>query len=76
MSRHALRYTLFGLLYFTQGTIMSYFTALNELYFLSRGLSMADSTSSNPCRCRSPSASSMERRPVGEASGDALRSCQ
>jgi len=35
-----LRYTLFGLLYFTQGTVLSYFTALNALYFLSRGLSM------------------------------------
>jgi PAT family beta-lactamase induction signal transducer AmpG len=35
-----LRYTLFGLLYFTQGTILSYFTALNALYFLSRGLTM------------------------------------
>ncbi len=34
------RYTLFGLLYFTQGTILSYFTALNALYFLSQGLSM------------------------------------
>jgi len=36
----ALRYTLFGLLYFTQGTILSYFTALNALYFLSKGLTM------------------------------------
>jgi PAT family beta-lactamase induction signal transducer AmpG len=35
-----LRYSLFALLYFTQGTILSYFTALNALYFLSRGLSM------------------------------------
>jgi PAT family beta-lactamase induction signal transducer AmpG len=35
-----LRYTLFGLLYFTQGTILSYFTALNALYLLSRGLTM------------------------------------
>ena len=35
-----LRYTMFGLLYFTQGTILSYFTALNALYFLSRGLTM------------------------------------
>ena len=41
MSR-ALRYTMFGLLYFTQGTVLSYFTALNGLYFLSRGLSMTD----------------------------------
>lgn len=38
----AVRYTLFGLLYFSQGTILSYFTALNALYFLSRGLSMTD----------------------------------
>src|SRR5512141_566932 len=36
----ALRYLLFALLYFTQGTILSYFTALNALYFLSQGLSM------------------------------------
>jgi PAT family beta-lactamase induction signal transducer AmpG len=36
------RYTMFGSLYFSQGTILSYFTALNALYFLSRGLSMAD----------------------------------
>jgi PAT family beta-lactamase induction signal transducer AmpG len=27
-------------LYFTQGTILSYFTALNALYFLSQGLTM------------------------------------
>ena len=38
----ALRYTMFGRLYFAQGTILSYFTALNALYFLSRGLSMTD----------------------------------
>lgn len=37
-----LRYGMFGSLYFTQGTILSYFTALNALYFLSRGLSMTD----------------------------------
>jgi PAT family beta-lactamase induction signal transducer AmpG len=36
------RYAMFGLLYFTQGTVLSYFTALNGLYFLSRGLSMTD----------------------------------
>jgi len=36
------RYTMFGSLYFTQGTILSYFTALNAIYFLSRGLSMTD----------------------------------
>lgn len=35
-----LRYALFGLLYFTQGTILSYFTALNALYLLDRGLTM------------------------------------
>ena len=38
----ALRYGMFGSLYFTQGTILSYFTALNALYFLARGLSMRD----------------------------------
>ncbi len=37
-----LRYALFGLLYFTQGTILSYFTALNALYLLSRGLTMTN----------------------------------
>lgn len=37
-----LRYTMFGLLYFTQGTILSYFTALNALYLLSRGLTMTN----------------------------------
>jgi len=36
------RYAMFGLLYFSQGTILSYFTALNGLYFLSRGLTMTD----------------------------------
>lgn len=41
-TRKAFRYTMFGLLYFSQGTILSYFTALNALYFLSRGLSMTD----------------------------------
>lgn len=38
----AIRYTMFGSLYFSQGTILSYFTALNALYFLSRGLSMTE----------------------------------
>jgi PAT family beta-lactamase induction signal transducer AmpG len=38
----ALRYTMFASLYFTQGTILSYFTALNALYLLSRGLTMTD----------------------------------
>ncbi|MEW5870287.1 MAG: MFS transporter [Chloroflexota bacterium] len=37
-----LRYLMFGLLYFTQGTILSYFTALNALYFLSQGLTMTN----------------------------------
>jgi MFS transporter, PAT family, beta-lactamase induction signal transducer AmpG len=37
-----LRYSMFGLLYFSQGTVLSYFTALNALYFLSKGLSMQD----------------------------------
>ena len=35
-----IRYTMFGLLYFTQGTILSYFTALNALYLLQYGLDM------------------------------------
>ncbi|NSW52086.1 MAG: MFS transporter [Anaerolineae bacterium] len=34
------QYTLFGLLYFSQGTILSYFTALNALYLLDKGLEM------------------------------------
>jgi PAT family beta-lactamase induction signal transducer AmpG len=33
---------MFGLLYFSQGAVFGYFTALNALYLLSRGLSMAD----------------------------------
>jgi PAT family beta-lactamase induction signal transducer AmpG len=37
-----LRYTLFGLLYFSQGTVLGYFTALNALYLLSKGVSMTD----------------------------------
>lgn len=37
-----LRYTMFGLLYFSQGTILSYFTALNALYLLDHGLTMTD----------------------------------
>lgn len=36
------RYAMFGSLYFSQGTILSYFTALNALYFLERGLTMTD----------------------------------
>ena len=35
-----LRYSMFGLLYFTQGTILSYFTALNALYLLANGVDM------------------------------------
>lgn len=42
MTKRGWRYAMFGLLYFSQGTILSYFTALNGLYFLSRGLSMTD----------------------------------
>jgi PAT family beta-lactamase induction signal transducer AmpG len=34
------RYTMFGLLYFTQGTILSFFTALNALYLLEFGIDM------------------------------------
>lgn len=35
------RYTMFGLLYFAQGAILSYFTALNALYLLSFDLTMS-----------------------------------
>ncbi|MFN2111231.1 MAG: hypothetical protein ACK2UI_16365, partial [Anaerolineae bacterium] len=35
-------YLMFGLLYFAQGTVLSYFTALNAIYFLSKGLTMSD----------------------------------
>lgn len=35
------RFIMFGLLYFAQGSILSYFTALNALYLLSFNLSMA-----------------------------------
>lgn len=41
-SSKAVRYLMFGLLYFTQGIIMSYFTSLNALYFLDNGLTMTD----------------------------------
>ena len=34
------RYIMFGLLYFSQGSIMAYFTALNALYLQSFGLGM------------------------------------
>ncbi|MEJ2758415.1 MAG: hypothetical protein P8046_08060 [Anaerolineales bacterium] len=40
--KNFIRYAMFGSLYFTQGTILSYFTALNALYFLHKGLSMTD----------------------------------
>ena len=36
----AFKYTMFGLLYFSQGTILSYFTALNALYLLDKGLEL------------------------------------
>ncbi len=38
----ALRFSLFGLLYFTQGIILGYFASLNALYLLANGLNMAD----------------------------------
>ena len=38
--KHFSRYTMFGLLYFTQGTILSFFTALNALYLLGNGVDM------------------------------------
>ena len=36
------RYAMFGSLYFSQGTVFAYFTSLNALYFLSKGLTMGD----------------------------------
>ena len=36
------RFTMFALLYFTQGTILGYFASLNALYMLENGLNMAD----------------------------------
>ncbi|HPH95317.1 MAG TPA: MFS transporter [Anaerolineaceae bacterium] len=36
-----LRFSLFGLLYFTQGTILGYFASLNALYLLDKGIDMA-----------------------------------
>jgi len=36
-----LHYTIFGLLYFVQGAILSFFTALNAIYLLSFNVSMA-----------------------------------
>ena len=41
MTSKAQRYTMFGLLYFAQGAILSYFTALNALYLLSFDLTMS-----------------------------------
>jgi PAT family beta-lactamase induction signal transducer AmpG len=35
------RYSMFALLYFAQGAVLSYFTALNAIYLLSFGLSMS-----------------------------------
>ena len=35
-----LRFTMFALLYFTQGTILGYFASLNALYLLGNGLDM------------------------------------
>lgn len=37
----ALRFSLFALLYFTQGTILGYFASLNALYLLGNGIDMA-----------------------------------
>ncbi len=37
----AARYAMFGLIYFAEGAILSYFTALNSLYLLSFNLSMS-----------------------------------
>lgn len=43
MARHkAVRYLTFGSLYFTQGTILGFFAALNALYLLDHGLDMTD----------------------------------
>jgi PAT family beta-lactamase induction signal transducer AmpG len=42
MQSKSLRFSLFGLLYFTQGIILGYFAALNALYLLSNGLNMTD----------------------------------
>lgn len=40
-SSRTLRFSMFGLLYFTQGTILGYFASLNALYMLEKGLDMA-----------------------------------
>ena len=36
-----IRFTLFALLYFTQGTILGYFASLNALYLLGNGIDIA-----------------------------------
>ena len=41
MPGEAKQYTMFGMLYFAQGAILSYFTALNALYLLSFDLTMS-----------------------------------
>lgn len=38
--KRSFRYTVFALLYFSQGSIMAYFTALNALYLRSFGIGM------------------------------------
>ncbi len=40
--KRGLRYFTFGSLYFTQGTILGFFAALNALYLLDNGLQMTD----------------------------------
>lgn len=42
LNNRFLRYTLFALLYFTQGTVLSYFTSLNALYLLGRGVTLTN----------------------------------
>lgn len=42
MQKKFLRYLTFGSLYFTQGTILGFFAALNALYLLDNGLQMTD----------------------------------
>ena len=41
LANRTMHYTMFGLLYFAQGAILSYFTALNALYLLSFDLTMS-----------------------------------
>ena len=36
------RFTMFALLYFTQGTVLGYFASLNAIYMLDNGLDMGD----------------------------------